>query len=69
MDFTSSFLLAMIILAGVFVFLYSLILIVGGKEINVLKRRWLPAGIGATTAWDSCLPLFRLKRSLNPEKK
>ena len=42
MAISSLLLLAVIIVAVIFVvfFLYSSVLIVGGKEINVLERRW-----------------------------
>ena len=42
MEISSILMLAVISIAAVFViiFLYSSILIVGGKEINILERRW-----------------------------
>jgi len=42
MEISSALLIAAMIIAAIFVFifLYSSILIVGGKEINILERRW-----------------------------
>ena len=42
MEISNALLIAAIIIAAIFFFtlLYSSILIVGGKEINILERRW-----------------------------